>query len=164
MRHEAKIEDRMLVFAAGKPEPLYLDGGNLAESCLVALYDHHQCSDDFGPEDEILVDGVWRFGVLEVIHVTPADAETRAAVLGLTAEKPYRISYDGMDGRSSESFATLSEAADYVRGRWEGADYVDGPASFHNDYGRFHLYGFNLRDIFEVSQSEGHAEYVAKKF
>jgi hypothetical protein len=44
-------------------------------------------------------------------------------------------------------FATLADASQYIRDRWQGADYIDGPASFHTDYCTYQLSGFALDDI-----------------
>jgi len=45
------------------------------------------------------------------------------------------------------SFKTLAELQAYVRDRWEGPDYIDGPASFHNDYCTFRITGAMLADL-----------------
>lgn len=60
-------------------------------------------------------------------------------------------------------FTTLAKAAEYVRDRWEGADYIDGPASFHNDYCTFTLVGFTLRDIGTIRIVDGCREFRFKE-
>jgi len=54
---------------------------------------------------------------------------------------------EGRGKPDRELFATLIEARDYIRDRWQGADYIDGPDSFHTDYCTFRLVGFVLADI-----------------
>lgn len=150
MKYDTRIKNGMLNFTrkSGKPDHIYLLSSSAsAEDVLVELYDFHQCDDEFGPDDEIEVDGKWLFKVHEKIHIIPANEETRRAVLGTTLELPYRVTYDGTDGRSSKSFATLAEAAKYVKDRWQGVDYMDGRAAFHTDYARYTLVGFELKDI-----------------
>ena len=61
----------------------------------------------------------------------------------------FKIAYreQGRGKPSIERFKTLEAAKDYIKDRWEGPDYIDGPASFHNDFCRFTLEGFTLQDI-----------------
>ncbi len=166
MKYEAKIEkidgmrpefssaNLLFVGKDGEERNLYLGhikSGSLAERCLSKLYDFHQCNDDFGPEDEIVVAGVGTFKVVGTIHIVPADEATKFAVIGVTAEHPYRVAYDGIDGNTSTQFATLAEADEYVKGRWNGIDYVDSNDMFHNDYGKFVLFGFSLKDLGKVT-------------
>jgi hypothetical protein len=47
-------------------------------------------------------------------------------------------------------FATLSELQKYVRDRWQGVEYMDGPVGFHNDYATFDLVGAKLSDLGET--------------
>ena len=47
----------------------------------------------------------------------------------------------------TEKFATLKEASNYIKERWQGADYVDGYDGFHTDYCTYELVGFTLTDI-----------------
>jgi len=49
---------------------------------------------------------------------------------------------------STHRFASLADAAQYVKDRWQGPEYQDGPATFHNDYCVFRLVGFKLADVF----------------
>lgn len=53
----------------------------------------------------------------------------------------------GMDGTAVHRFATLVDVQTYVRGRWEGIDYICGLGDFHNDYGYFELSGCTLADL-----------------
>jgi len=46
-----------------------------------------------------------------------------------------------------DRFATLAEAAKAVKAQWQGADYMDGLATFHTDYCTFECEGFTLDDI-----------------
>lgn len=149
MKYVMTIKNGMLNFTrkSGTPGHIYLLSSSAsAEDVLGQLYDFHQCDDEFGPDDEIQV-GEWLFEVHEKIHIVSANEETRLAVLGLTPELPYRVTYDAPDGRSSKSFATLAEAAKYVKDCWEGIDYMDSRSAFHTDYARYSLVGFDLRDI-----------------
>ena len=65
------------------------------------------------------------------------------------ARKTFKVTCkeEGRGKPSSESFATLAEARDYIRDRWQGPEYIDGPASFHTDYCTYKLTGFTLADI-----------------
>jgi hypothetical protein len=46
-----------------------------------------------------------------------------------------------------KKFATLREVQEYVKARWEGPDYIDGPAEFHSDYCTYDLVGCELADL-----------------
>ena len=61
--------------------------------------------------------------------------------------KPFKVAYRGIDGGMETKFATLSDVQKYVKDRWLGVDYIDGPAEFHGDYGRFLLHGCTLADL-----------------
>ena len=158
MNYDAKVTiehvSAMLAFTtkSGEVEELYLgsakDSNGIPGSCLGELYDYHQCNGEFGDDDLIVVDGKWTFCVLDKIHIAPADDATRQAVMGLTKELPYRVAYSAPDGKSSKSFATIEAAAQYVKDRWQGEDYQDGPHSFHTDYARYQTIGFLLSDVF----------------
>ncbi len=113
---------------------------NRADVCLGALYDHHQCSDDFKEGDEIDVEGVGVFRAVS-FHIVPANEEMMASA------KPFIVKYDGVDGKDSAEFDTIEKAAEYVKGRWEGWDYCSSATNFHNDYGQFYLVGFSLDDV-----------------
>jgi hypothetical protein len=54
---------------------------------------------------------------------------------------------EGRGKPHTERFPTLESAALYIKERWEGVDYIDGPASFHTDYSTYELVGFLLKDI-----------------
>ena len=76
----------------------YAKDGALAELCLSALYDFYQCDDEFGDDAEIKVEGVGTFKTLKKIHIVPADEATQFAVVGVTKEQPFRVSYRGWTG------------------------------------------------------------------
>lgn len=65
------------------------------------------------------------------------------------ARKTFKVTgkEEGRGKPFSESFATLAEARDYIRDRWQGAEYVDGKASFHTDYCTYKCIGFTLADV-----------------
>jgi len=46
-----------------------------------------------------------------------------------------------------KSFATLPELQEYIKARWQGPDYIDGPNGFHTDYCRYTLQGCALCDL-----------------
>lgn len=160
MNYEMKVTndggDAILTFVrkSGEAEEIYLGfvgkEGMLADRVLSDLYDYHQMEDEFGPDDEMTVEGVGRFKILDRIHVVPADDDTKLAVRGLTRERPYRIAYSGVDGHDSTSFATLAEAAKYVRDRWQGLDYMESETAFRTDYANYVCFGFTLRDVGKV--------------
>lgn len=63
--------------------------------------------------------------------------------------KPFKVKNqeEGRGPVETKSFATLIEAQQYIRERWQGADYIDGSAAFHTDYCTYELVGFKLSDI-----------------
>lgn len=61
---------------------------------------------------------------------------------------------------SREMFATLAEAAKYIKDRWQGADYSDGAAAFHTDYCTYELRGFTLADIGRFTYEDGCREFT----
>jgi hypothetical protein len=77
-------------------------------------------------------------------------------------KKPYKIKSQelGRGPWDTESFATLAEAAQYIKDRWQGADYMDGMTAFHTDYCLYRLQGFTLRDIGIVSVEEWGYEFT----
>lgn len=162
IKREGNYAELVFTRKNGETDDIYLGyvgkEGMLADQVLSKLYDFHQCDDEFGPDDTMevsLPDGqvLGTFEVLEKMHIVPADEDTKLAVQGVTKEKPYRVSYDAPDGQSSESFATLADAAKYVKDRWQGVEYVDGRAAFHTDYARYLCFGFKLADIGTLSGS-----------
>jgi len=161
IKKDGSYADLVFTRKNGKAEEIYLGyvkEGALADQCLGKLYDFHQCDDEFKDGDEILVPNVGTFKAIS-FHIVPADEDTRLACMGVTKKHPYRIAYEGMDGNASTQFVTLEEAAKYVKDRWQGIDYMDTGHGFHNDHGRFVLFGFVLKDIGKV-EGEG----VARTF
>jgi hypothetical protein len=63
--------------------------------------------------------------------------------------KPFSVQYvSGIgEGSVTKKFATLAEVQEYVKGRWQGVDYIDGPGAFHGDFGHFYLKGCTLADL-----------------
>lgn len=59
-----------------------------------------------------------------------------------------------------ERFATLAGAAKYIKGQWQGAEYIDGESGFHTDYCRFTLEGFTLKDIGKFKDIDGWRDFV----
>jgi hypothetical protein len=74
----------------------------------------------------------------------------------MASKYKYTVTYRGMDGRSVNRFSTLQTLQQYVRDRWEGTDYIDSSAGFHNDYGRFTLTGCTLADLGARGSSNPH--------
>jgi hypothetical protein len=152
VEHELEIEGL---------EPVYLRGSTakdaVAESCLVALYNHHQCSDDFKEGDEIDVAGVGVFRA-ESFHIVPTNAEMMKK-----SRKPYNIRYSAPDGDSNRGFDTLAEAAAYIKERWQGIDYCSSSTNFHTDYAQYYLSGFELWDIGMVVGSGYERDFVFNK-
>jgi hypothetical protein len=54
---------------------------------------------------------------------------------------------EGRGPATRRRFSSLADVQTYVRDRWQGADYIDGPASFHTDYCAFTLTGCTLADL-----------------
>ena len=44
-------------------------------------------------------------------------------------------------------FASLAALQQYVRDRWQGVEYIDGPQEFHSDYCTFRISGATLKDL-----------------
>lgn len=62
-------------------------------------------------------------------------------------------------------FESLKDAAKYVRDRWMGVHYVDGPSAFHTDCVGYELDGFTLHDIGEFYRDDdGFREYSFSNF
>jgi hypothetical protein len=74
--------------------------------------------------------------------------------------KPFTVTYRGIDGKAVTKFATLADVQTYVKGRWQGVDYIDSSDGFHNDYGGFTLSGCKLSDLGKrVFADDGVAEW-----
>jgi len=60
---------------------------------------------------------------------------------------------------SVSRFRSLDKAAQYIRDRWQGAEYIDGRDVFHTDFCQYRLIGFDLRDIGKLGWEEegGHS-------
>ncbi len=110
---------------------------------------------DFETENYIVVKGAW-LGEREMVLQKQADGsfvnESNVRydrVKTDTRKKPYSVKYESGigEGSSTTKFATLEEVQEYVKGRWCGADYIDGVETFHNDYGHFILKGCTLADL-----------------
>jgi hypothetical protein len=63
--------------------------------------------------------------------------------------KPYAIHCREEDRGKPEitKFATLKEVQEYVKGRWQGPEYIDSPTSFHSDYCRYYLKNCSVFDL-----------------
>jgi hypothetical protein len=63
--------------------------------------------------------------------------------------KPYSVTYrSGIgEGSTTTKFATISEVRAYVKGRWNGVEYIDSPTCFHNDFGHFFLKNCSLSEL-----------------
>ena len=59
----------------------------------------------------------------------------------------FKIYYQGIDGRLTRKFATLAALQTYVKERWQGVDYIDGPAAFHTDYANYTISGAKILDL-----------------
>ena len=75
------------------------------------------------------------------------------------AAKKFKIKYMGIDGNSTDSFATLAEAGKFLSDRYQGADYLSGSSVMGTDYAKYVLVGFNLNDVGKFDYSEGYKEY-----
>jgi hypothetical protein len=65
------------------------------------------------------------------------------------AKKKYRIEgrEEGRGKPFITRFDTLEQAYRYIADRWQGSEYIDGPAAFHTDYSTYELFGFELSDL-----------------
>lgn len=75
--------------------------------------------------------------------------------------KPYAIDCreEGRGPANITKFATIGEVRDYVKARWQGAEYIDSPTSFHSDYARFTLKNCTLADLGKRGGEPGSDEY-----
>ena len=64
---------------------------------------------------------------------------------------------EGRGPATVRRFSKLVDVQTYVRDRWYGADYIDGPASFHSDYATFQLSGCTLADLGHRAGSDPNA-------
>lgn len=53
----------------------------------------------------------------------------------------------GRGPASRDTFTTVEAASAYIKDRWQGVEYCDGPAVFHTDYCTYTLKGFTLEDV-----------------
>lgn len=69
----------------------------------------------------------------------------------MTAKNKYKVTSqaEGRGPVTTHRFTYLSTAQLYIKDRWEGVEYMDGWAGFHNDYTSFELHGFTLREVGE---------------
>lgn len=75
----------------------------------------------------------------------------------VSTSKPFKIicREEGNDHKKSqEEFATLKEALDYIKERWQGTEYKDGSSGFHTDYSTYQLVGFNLHMVGKYNREE----------
>ena len=79
----------------------------------------------------------------------------------MAARKPFKVQSkeQGRGPVSTNSFATLAEARDFICSHWQGADYIDGEAKFHTDYCTFNCVGFTLADIGKRRWCDGWFEW-----
>ena len=98
----------------------------------------------------------WSIGGKEIILTKQPDGsfinENRVEYVKVAVDrrpKPYSISSreEGRGPKTTTKFATLKEIQEYVKGRWQGPEYIDGESSFHGDYATFELQGCTLSDL-----------------
>lgn len=79
----------------------------------------------------------------------------------MAARKAFKVECkeEGRGRATRESFATLAEARDYIRDRWQGVEYKDGNEGFHTDYSTYKCIGFTLADIGKSRWSDGWFEW-----
>lgn len=70
--------------------------------------------------------------------------------------RPFKVKSQeqGRGSVSTASFGTLEGVHAYIKARWQGVDYIDGPWGFHTDYCTYEFVGFSLRDIGHVGFDE----------
>jgi hypothetical protein len=76
-------------------------------------------------------------------------------------KKPYTI-WGREEGRGPSfhrRFDTLAELQTYIKDRWQGAEYIDGPAEFHTDYVAYDFWGATLADLGNRRGPQGTDEY-----
>jgi hypothetical protein len=56
-------------------------------------------------------------------------------------------------------YATLAELQTYIKDRWQGVEYIDGPRSFHTDYVAYEITGATLADFGHRRGPAGTDEY-----
>jgi len=70
--------------------------------------------------------------------------------------KPYSVASreEGRGTPTVTKFATLAELQTYVKGRWQGVEYMDALNGFHNDYATFTLTGTSLFDLGSIAPND----------
>ena len=66
------------------------------------------------------------------------------------------------EGRGKPFIKTFSKLVDlqtYIKDRWQGAEYMDGPRHFHTDYVAYFVTGCMLSDLGELAGAFGTDEY-----
>ncbi len=58
-----------------------------------------------------------------------------------------RFREEGRGPWTTRKFKTLAALQEYVRDRWQGPDYIEGPKLWHTDYTAFELGGAVLTDL-----------------
>ena len=66
---------------------------------------------------------------------------------------------EGRGPATIRKFENLWDVQKYVRDRWQGVEYIDGPNAFHSDYCTFDMYGAMLRDLGEHAGPWGTQDY-----
>ena len=56
-------------------------------------------------------------------------------------------------------FTTLAGLQDYIKERWQGVEYVDGPRSFHTDYVAYEISGATLLELGNRRGPKGTDQY-----
>ena len=59
-------------------------------------------------------------------------------------------------------FATLDDAARYIKARWQGLDYLDHDKRFHTDYCTYELRGFSITQLgkYDFSHDPQNPEFI----
>lgn len=71
----------------------------------------------------------------------------------------FAVTFDGIDGKGTKRFKTLAGAAEYVKARFQGVEYVRAGNVFGSDYGVYTLEGFALSDLGKFWVEEEGGEY-----
>src|SRR5689334_252769 len=58
-----------------------------------------------------------------------------------------------------KNFSTLFLLQQYVKARWQGPDYIDGPNTFHSDYCQYTVTGCSFNDLGNRNGLPGTDEY-----
>lgn len=99
-----------------------------------------ECSDDISGRQRSLIESLGYYGK----EIKTGDVEKILTGVAHSFDKPYAVTYSGVDGSCTESFDDLEVAGEYVKDRYQ---YWKGEDGFGSDYANYSLHGFTMSEI-----------------